>query len=359
MLGNEVHAYFDLLYPAAPGDAFHVMSWRSHPDAPLKNQWVRCADATNLIDHIVQSTPELEIWLGVGLRHPGCTPASDRRGKNEDIYAIPGLWIDLDHSGGVHVAQHLPTPQELLAFIHELPFTFSLLIDTGGGYHGYCLFKEMWLLATPAERHVAALLLRCFQRTIQTRAAERGWKVDCTADLARILRPAGTYNHKTKPCKPATILQEDAIRYNPSDIADAPWLATIEETYTPSTDTGDFPQPPLDPIVNGCRWLQHCRDDAAALPEPEWYVMLGIVGRCVEGEQIAHAWSAPYPRYTAAETAQKLRHALQYGPRTCSTIRFDLGGEEHCRTCQHWQKIKSPIVLGLPRMQDSQQHRHR
>ena len=76
--------------------------------------------------------------------------------------------------------------------------------------------------------------------------------------------------------------------------------------------------------------------------------MLGIVGRCVDGEQIAHEWSAPYPRYRKDETAKKLQHALtDAGPRTCSTIRYDLGGEEQCRNCSHWGQIKSPIVLGM------------
>ena len=103
-------------------------------------------------------------------------------------------------------------------------------------------------------------------------------------------------NHKSGTPKPVTILHEDASRYNPSDIADAPWLAAIEDTYTPSTDNGHFPPTQLDPIVNGCAWLQHCRDDAGTLPEPEWYGMLGIIGRCVDGAQVAQEWSAPYPR---------------------------------------------------------------
>jgi hypothetical protein len=208
--------------------------------------------------------------------------------------------------------------------------------------------RSLWILDTPTERDAAALLLRRFQRIIQAQAAPYGWKVDSTADLARVLRPAGTLNHKSGHPKLVTILHEDAIRYNPSDIADASWLATIEDTYMPSMDNGHSPPTPLDPIVNGCAWLQHCRDDAATLPEPEWYGMLGILGRGVDGVQIAHEWSAPYPRYSKDETAKKLQHALQHGPLTCSTIRYDKGGEDYCRDCQHWGKMKSPIVLAMP-----------
>jgi hypothetical protein len=50
------------------------------------------------------------------------------------------------------------------------------------------------------------------------------------------------------------------------------------------------------------------------------------------------------------ETAKKLQHALQHGPLTCNTIRYDKGGEGYCRACQHWGKVKSPIVLAMPRL---------
>jgi putative DNA primase/helicase len=297
------------------------------------------------------------MYVGVGLRHPDCTPTPDIRGASEDVYALGGLWIELDHSAGVHAAQNLPTPQALLAFIEALPFRFSLLVDSGGGYHGYVLFKELWLLDTAEEHQTAALLLRRFQRTIQARAAEQGWKVDSTADLARVLRPAGTLNHKSGTPRPVTILHEDGVRYNPSDIADAPWLGTIDDMYVPASGpaNGQFTPTQLEPIVTGCAWLRHCRDDAATLTEPDWYAMLGIAGRCENGEQTAHDWSAPYPRYSQEETARKLHHALaDAGPRTCSTIRFDLGADASCRDCQHWGKIKSPIVLGMPTRQQAQ-----
>src|SRR5438132_1022425 len=225
---RETQTYFDLLCPDAPADAYLVVSWRTpRQGVPMQHKWERCADVQNLVRRIIHNAPKIEIFIGVGLRHPDCTSQQDKRGKSEDVYALPGLWIELDHNAGVHAAKHLlPTPQELLEFIQRLPFDFSLIVDSSGGYHCYALFKELWILDTPKEHQQAALLLRRFQRTIQVQAAAHGWKVDSTADLARVLRPAGTYNYKTDPPKPVTILHEDAIRYNPSDIADAEWLAT-------------------------------------------------------------------------------------------------------------------------------------
>jgi hypothetical protein len=38
---------------------------------------------------------------------------------------------------------------------------------------------------------------------------------------------------------------------------------------------------------------------------------------------------------------------LQHGPLTCRTIQYDTGGEDSCRSCQHWGNVKSPVVLGV------------
>jgi phage/plasmid primase, P4 family, C-terminal domain len=345
---QQVQRYFELLYPDPPDAAWLVVSFFD-TNRRWCSQWfpvVQRADAAACAGLMADW---YNVYFGIGLRHPDCTPAVTKRGDSTEVYAVPGLWVEMDHSAGVHAATDLPTSEELLAFIDTLPFRFSLMIDSTGGYHGYVLFKEPWLLNTPEEHQAAALLLRRFQRTIQAQAAAQGWRVDSTADLARVLRPAGTLNHKSGSPKLVTILYEEAVRYNPSDIADAPWLAAVEDPYTPATIPGNCPPTRLEPIVDGCAWLRHCRDDAATLQEPEWYGMLGIVGRCADGEQIAHAWSTPYLRYNRDETTHKLQRALaDAGPRTCSTIRYDLGGEEACRACQHWGKVKSPIVLGIP-----------
>src|SRR4051794_8267495 len=116
--------------------------------------------------------------------------------------------------------------------------------------------------------------------------------------------------------------------YDPSDFephlaAGAP-LASTSGGPKPSAaakPSGDFPPAHIELIENGCAWLRHCRDDAGTLPEPEWYGMLSIVGRCENGEQLAHEWSRPYPQYTPEETQRKLTQALRNaGPRTCEYI---------------------------------------
>src|SRR5881397_2807160 len=210
---TEIQRYLELLFPDPPPNAYLVVSW-INGRKQWCNTWFRSTNVTLTVKYLGKKLQPFNAYVGLGLRHPDCTPAPGTRGESHDIYAIGGLWVELDHNQGVHAAQNLPTLAELLAFIEGLPFRFSLVVDSGGGVHAYVLFKELWILDTPAERERAALLLKRFQRTIKVRAAEHGWKVDSTADLARVLRPAGTLNHKFPTPKPVTFLHEEAIRYN-------------------------------------------------------------------------------------------------------------------------------------------------
>ena len=95
--------------------------------------------------------------------------------------------------------------------------------------------------------------------------------------------------------------------------------------------------------------MRHCRDDAADLPEPEWFAALSVVSRCEDGEAAAHEWSRPYPNYSPSETQRKVAHTLNdAGPTTCEYVSNSLGQSGFCTQCPHLGKIKSPINLGTP-----------
>ena len=182
-----------LFWPDPSEDLWLVVSWIDHAKT-FCNTWFRCRDRDQALLLLEETSQQYDTYVSMGLRHATCQPVG--RGTSADVGAIGGLWVEFDHAGGVHTATNLPTPFQLAKFIHTLPFAFSLLIDSTGGLHGHVLFKELWVLGTAAERAQAALLLRRLQRTIQIAALAHGWKVDTTADLARVLRPAGTFNFK-------------------------------------------------------------------------------------------------------------------------------------------------------------------
>ena len=97
-------------------------------------------------------------------------------------------------------------------------------------------------------------------------------------------------------------------------------------------------------IAENCAQLREFRDKRGQIPEPQWHYGLCVLVHCDDGDQLAHAWSSGDPRYTPAETQERLERAREFGPTTCE--KFHSLNPVPCERCPHWQKIKSPIRLG-------------
>jgi len=109
----------------------------------------------------------------------------------------------------------------------------------------------------------------------------------------------------------------------------------------------DWPLSRIEPILDGCAFMRHVRDDAKELPEPDWYYGLSILARCENGEALAHKWSRPYESYTPHETERKIQQALsQAGPVTCQHVSTGLGHGRLCAACPNRARVRSPIALG-------------
>ncbi|MCX6022657.1 MAG: hypothetical protein NTZ05_13190, partial [Chloroflexi bacterium] len=110
-------------------------------------------------------------------------------------------------------------------------------------------FQQPWVLETEEERMKAAALLKGWEKRVQHRAALLGWKLDSVGDLARVLRPTGTWNRK--PSRPApvkvTALKCDGPRYAPGDFE--PHLLAISASHKKATSShgilGGTPSPVL------------------------------------------------------------------------------------------------------------------
>ncbi len=303
-------------------------------------------------------------------RRPGAAKVrlGSVRGFEASATAVPGVWLDLDFAGAGHHAGDLPaTARQALELLVAVPVEPSIVVSSGGGFHVYWLFKEPWILASAHERAAAAALVRKVQHAVRARAGERGWKVDPTADLTRVLRLPGTFNHKAGGKRPVRVetFRPD-LRWEPSafDLLPVPPDAVVKPPGSGSSPSraassalAVLPESPADydAVRTGCPWLEACHRDRSQLGEPDWYAALSIVGRCASGDrdgrQLAHAMSQGYPGYTAAETEAKLHRALtEAGPRTCGNIAHVLGAwSRHCAGCQHQGLIKSPLELGRRR----------
>lgn len=112
----------------------------------------------------------------------------------------------------------------------------------------------------------------------------------------------------------------------------------------------------IDYIEAQCQFMRHARDDAKTLKEPEWFAAISIYSRCVNGREITHARSRPYPRYDEAETNKYFNLRLESpGPWSCEQIHakaLNAQGKSACEGCKIGSPFggstTSPVHLGRP-----------
>lgn len=231
----------------APGS---LVIWTGHDK---KSRWFKASDLNKAIA-AVNKMERVNTYFGVGLQNQAAAlaraaekakkkvVASGTRGFMDTAIAIPGLWIDIDVQGPGHSAENLPaTMDAAMSFVQSFPLQPTMLVATGGGLHGYWLFKELWEFDDDEERQFAQALSRRFQFTLQAIAKEaHQWDIDSTYDLARVLRLPGTYNVKNDPVLVEVVRFDDLCRYNPDDFE--PYLRELP-------DEPDRPRRTVDPAT--------------------------------------------------------------------------------------------------------------
>jgi hypothetical protein len=141
------------------------------------------------------------------------------RGEESDVIGIPALWMDIDIAGQAHKKGDLPLSiQEAMDFLDEFPLKPTLIIHSGNGLHVYWVFQKVWYFDGSDERKKARLLSDRFQNTLIGKAKAKGWDIDETSDLVRLLRLPGTYNYKN-PDDPklVEIIKNNENKYRPED----------------------------------------------------------------------------------------------------------------------------------------------
>ena len=279
--------------------------------------------------------------------------------KDADVGLIRHLWLDLDNADAEQVTQRIAAAGWPAA---------AVIVASGGvmrgGLGAQLFFKLKTPIPLPAGDAAAGPMLGYVRNTV--RAMLLALRDDpSTINPSRLMRVAGTWNVKhPKQHEPrlARLVYAEAeegerwtleqwaaalgVKWDPAARVQAP-AAPREHAAREEPEGATEPLPVLPPILAGCAWLKHCREDGAKLPEPEWYAALSIVARCQDGRAEAHKLSADYSGYQAAETDAKIDQALSAaGPRTCTQIESTLGQAALCGACRHHGQITSPIELG-------------
>jgi hypothetical protein len=243
------------------------------------------------------------------------------------------------------------TRAEAMAIVREIvkagALPAPLVVYSGGGVHLYWpltedITPEEWLRLSATKRRITSHF---------------GLMVDhqVDMDLARVLRPVGSRNHKYEdkpevtPKNNIPPLNKDAlaaqmdyfIEKNKVERVSVSSKASLKNAFAAALETNYEPSDP-DTIAEHCaviKWFKATGADS----EPMWHKCLGVIKFAVDGEAKVHDWSGQYSGYDAAETQMKL-DAWEHGPTTCGKIQeID---DSRCKGCKHNGKIKSPIQLG-------------
>jgi len=149
------------------------------------------------------------------------TPKSKGRVKIEETAGAICLWMDIDRE------KYEGDPAKIFKTLSVQP---SVCVGSGLGIHAYWLLDEYQRFDTQAERDWFARVIQGWQVYVNEAF---GGKLDKTADLARVLRIPGTFNHKYKPPKLVTVQgKPNYKRYS---------IAIFENYAAPAPGTIDEP----------------------------------------------------------------------------------------------------------------------
>ena len=196
--------------------------------------------------------------------------------------------------------------EEQLRQIEAFPLEPSFIVKTRKSLHTYWLMRD-----AKVEKF----------RQIQKGLAEKFGGDRACVNESRVLRLPGFYHCKEEPVMVECIHFRPELRYTQEELA--AYLPKMEnDTATPVAANLKGTRQGLSLVMKRCVFIQHCRDNGAALSEHDWYAMITNLAVFEGGEQAIHELSALYPKYQAAETQEKIQHFLNSGtkPITCRAI---------------------------------------
>jgi P4 family phage/plasmid primase-like protien len=315
-----------------------------------KTRWYPVNDQKSLIEEAMSLRENHNVYFGVGVRKEDL--GEFKRGKNDDVLSLPGVWVEIDLKNGIHAANNLPNEEDVQSILETFPLDPSIIVHSGGGLHCYWLFQEPAQLLSKQNMQSAERMLARFQNVFIRLARAKSLHIDNTADLARVLRVPGTFNLKSEPKPVKTSLFEPERRYSILDLFEA--IQSIEATFPEEPRVkaarkqyeGEIPDAKYpERIVQECQFIKEYLDHQETAHYAEWMAALSIAANCENGEELVHEWSKEHPDYKEQEVDRKYNEIRSnMKPRTCQGIQQEFG---RCNGCRHFNKINSPIALGM------------
>lgn len=358
--------------PAKNGGKPWVVGW------PFKT----IDDTLNRIAWVSSTDTFFNVWVCMS-QQSECTQKANGKSKAVRKAAnatwLKAIWIDCDVKPGD--PRHYHTMPEAIGALDAfrdkvgLPFP-SAVVNSGGGLHIY------WISEAP----MAPDEWRLYADGLKALLLREGVKCDTglTTDIARILRVPGTTNHKYTPPRNVELLHygtsyafEQCIpflkQFNSGAISSVPSAeqnnVIVDGVVFDAPDSAFDGLKPDDalqagisregpmlvdprPIFSstGCAFLREAlRTGGKQDDNPQWNLSVLCTAFMENGNVIAHEISKSHAAYSANDTQalydRKVADRAERGIGYPSCAAIAGSGSEHCKTCPHFAKGKSPLNI--------------
>jgi putative DNA primase/helicase len=278
-----------------------VLIWTVDPFSGEKHSiWVKVFDH---VDRIVQGQTSKNVYMGCSLApDTQQVPSSRVRVRSDNSAGIAGLWADIDIAHEVHQKQNLPATVE--AALEALPQEHppSIVVHSGHGLQCWWLYVQPWIFKDAHERRLAQQQTQKWHGILADAFHQKGYTLDATHDLARVMRLPGTWNHKAPERKPVQVIQTSDFRWRdfpnllnknlPTNSQCSPFLTRA----TPPVEVGSLNLDPEQPLPAVCeimlenmekfaRTWQRKRSDLASASEFDMSIAgNGVAAGCTDQE---------------------------------------------------------------------------
>ena len=231
---DEVERFFKLIFDAVKECKFGYL-WTKQGEERKTYPF----DVSNIGERKKMAVKAIElndagadVYYGINLMDT--PPAANARVTAAYVTVQTATVTDIDIEGGNHISnetkKYPPTFNTAKSF---LPFPVSILINSGYGLHGLCIYDAP-ITITADNRKLAEERNKKFIDIIRIRAGIYSKAVDSVGDLPRVLRVPGTRNYKLSVSADAPIchiVEVNDVRFSPADI-DEKLNALTENTNT-------------------------------------------------------------------------------------------------------------------------------
>lgn len=269
---REAQAFLRELFGSSLPDGLKIQMWCK---ADKGTRY--CSSYTEAAQHVKGKPPDWYVSVSLASRNYG----QNKRAPARESAGLAGLWADIDVVGGPENKKNAAPTLEAAAELANSLLEPTLTLTSGYGLQAWWLFEEgPWVFGTDEEREQAIRMAAGWIGTLRAKATERGYGIDATQDLARLMRVPDTVNGKGGHKAPVTgwpdpIREQDGPRYQLEQLAaiaaeHAPRAAqkTLLSTVDVAVGDGRINQIKFEAMIENSpqfkRTWDHTRQDAAA-----------------------------------------------------------------------------------------------